>query len=899
MASNINVMGLNEKFPQPGVNQSSQGFRDNFSIIKSNLIVARNEIDALHDRRLVITGDVLGVSDSLGTSVTIGTTQKAFGLNVTLRDVFAPTTGGTADPNDSTLTIYDTTNKNVTLTIDSKGRVVAATETPKPTRPAVQGAWATVEAPVVTPNAGHVSSITFPNTQFAFDEYGTLVSVGAPITANFGIIDHPLTKGSLLVGNAQGRSAAMPVHSPVNVGETWVLTIDQYAPNGLRWVKLPDWDSLPYGVSEVKAGKGINVDQTDPEKPVVALDLNTLDAYPHSSVQTLHTLIPVYDQVNNQSYLVEYEDLFDFPTINPGDYLTKVQDDPAPRLGGDLDAFNKKIFSSDLGGLNIESEIIKLNQMRWPQIGAFQEGNFLRINSAGIMYWDTVNVPDNYVADIDAGAGIRVTDQTITVGDPNIPGNVITTNNKVVEVSMNTLPVVTSVNAESNYMMVQSASGPLEKTLISNVIPSIRSVVFVSAENGNDSSPTAGRLATPFKTIQAAINAISVGFETRIMLMPGVYTENVVINKPNVRIGSFFGRNATRIRGRVTVEADMGETHISGINLYMLGNTSDFTTWALDVPNGVDSLYVSDCYLGRAKVNYPTAVVRLAGEQTGVVRFSNCEIDGLVRISMTYDGADVDEDRIFFDGITGDIANSMALETLANTRVFVNNVSFMNKVTHTGGFLTLQNIANLTGQYLLLPDDPPPSSIAAVNFEGIVSTANADPSNFLRLTNVNLKITRPFGANTVIHYAKIVKTGTCAYSFANVARHPPVDTLNGTRAEYAGAVGVDIGETVVTRESTGASLTVNSDVSRTWDLTLTENVTLTLAASTTVYSGFVDTVTVVLRQDGAGTYTVNWLPSDIVWEGGSAPSVPTGVGATCMFKFMRVNGTWFGQKIFN
>lgn len=45
--STINTNGLNVNYPVPGVNNNSQGFRDNFSTIKTNLDVAGNEITDL------------------------------------------------------------------------------------------------------------------------------------------------------------------------------------------------------------------------------------------------------------------------------------------------------------------------------------------------------------------------------------------------------------------------------------------------------------------------------------------------------------------------------------------------------------------------------------------------------------------------------------------------------------------------------------------------------------------------------------------------------------------------------------------------------------------------------------------------------------------------------------
>jgi len=49
MASNINTTNINESYPVAGVDNDSQGFRDNFSTIKNNFVSAKSEIEDLQD----------------------------------------------------------------------------------------------------------------------------------------------------------------------------------------------------------------------------------------------------------------------------------------------------------------------------------------------------------------------------------------------------------------------------------------------------------------------------------------------------------------------------------------------------------------------------------------------------------------------------------------------------------------------------------------------------------------------------------------------------------------------------------------------------------------------------------------------------------------------------------
>ena len=49
MASNINTTNINESYPVAGVDNDSQGFRDNFATIKNNFVSAKSEIESLQD----------------------------------------------------------------------------------------------------------------------------------------------------------------------------------------------------------------------------------------------------------------------------------------------------------------------------------------------------------------------------------------------------------------------------------------------------------------------------------------------------------------------------------------------------------------------------------------------------------------------------------------------------------------------------------------------------------------------------------------------------------------------------------------------------------------------------------------------------------------------------------
>jgi len=103
----------------------------------------------------------------------------------------------------------------------------------------------------------------------------------------------------------------------------------------------------------------------------------------------------------------------------------------------------------------------------------------------------------------------------------------------------------------------------------------------------------------------------------------------------------------------------------------------------------------------------------------------------------------------------------------------------------------------------------------------------------------------------------------------------------------------DYGETTVTNATSGATETLDLESGNVFDLTLTDNCTLTFSNPPT--SGTSGSFTLILRQDGTGSRTVTW-PGSVDWAAATAPTLTTDASAVDVLTFMTVDGgtVWLG-----
>lgn len=123
-----------------------------------------------------------------------------------------------------------------------------------------------------------------------------------------------------------------------------------------------------------------------------------------------------------------------------------------------------------------------------------------------------------------------------------------------------------------------------------------------------------------------------------------------------------------------------------------------------------------------------------------------------------------------------------------------------------------------------------------------------------------------------------------------------LDTIDTTLKSIsdAAAAKVPIVEVVNTVAASGAAQTIAEPAVKSInDITLTAACTLTFPTSTAGTS-----FTLLLRQGGAGSFTVTW--PTVKWASGAAPVLSTAVGAIDIFSFVYVtawNGFVAGQAM--
>lgn len=99
---------------------------------------------------------------------------------------------------------------------------------------------------------------------------------------------------------------------------------------------------------------------------------------------------------------------------------------------------------------------------------------------------------------------------------------------------------------------------------------------------------------------------------------------------------------------------------------------------------------------------------------------------------------------------------------------------------------------------------------------------------------------------------------------------------------------------VVTAANITGALTIDCALSEVKDCTLTGTVT-SIAFSNVPATGKAFTLTLFLRQSGAGSFLMTW-PASVKWPSGTAPTLSTAAGKCDVITLVTLDGgtTWFG-----
>lgn len=99
-------------------------------------------------------------------------------------------------------------------------------------------------------------------------------------------------------------------------------------------------------------------------------------------------------------------------------------------------------------------------------------------------------------------------------------------------------------------------------------------------------------------------------------------------------------------------------------------------------------------------------------------------------------------------------------------------------------------------------------------------------------------------------------------------------------------------EIIFTMTTVDATPTIDTTEGNVFDVTLTSNVEFSFD---NVVASRAVTVTLVIRQDGAGGHAITW-PASVKWDQGTSPSLTTDANSVSIVTLMTVDGgaTWFG-----
>ena len=264
MSSNINANSINAAFPVIDENQPSQGFRDNFSSIKSNFVIASGEITNLQNTYITVTGDIVSTSN-----VPLYQQNGEIVLNLKIANDSTNGTGG----------VYDSSINDISCKINPNGTIsnLIISSTGKYTAFDTNNI---IQFTKTTPDSGFSNYSSIKNitlSTISVDTFGKIISNGTKLIGDVNLYGHYIPNNNVLVGNSNNISTSISPTSSnqVLIYDGTTLKFSQLDFSNLSNVNvtaLAEGDVLIYDgttwkpqsysngtVTEITAGSGLKI----------------------------------------------------------------------------------------------------------------------------------------------------------------------------------------------------------------------------------------------------------------------------------------------------------------------------------------------------------------------------------------------------------------------------------------------------------------------------------------------------------------------------------------------------------------------------------------------------------------------------------------------------------------
>jgi hypothetical protein len=291
----------------------------------------------------------------------------------------------------------------------------------------------------------------------------------------------------------------------------------------------------------------------------------------------------------------------------------------------------------------------------------------------------------------------------------------------------------------------------------------VASRTFYVAVDGSNTTGN-GSLTAPFATVTKALEAadeLTVGARVAIELLPGIYSENVLITRYNTILRGLQANSrglSHKIAGCVTVECDSAtqkNNNVVAIQGLFIEPPSSSTDAAVHVTgSGLFSVLIDNCYLttlngdgsanallvdndnvGRVRVSVSNSILTIQEGGPDIVSFEHG--DGRMNSCELYFGSTVDADTV-----SGAIVIDNAASLFAD-RLLI-DVSSINEAVHvTGGTnwpkLTISNSSinnryNGANSHCIYMDISSPATPALFSWQNAFTTRNSNASAIINNT---------------------------------------------------------------------------------------------------------------------------------------------------------------------